>query len=77
VGVAYNESLNDCISPRSSRACHAWRWWFHWVVSMSLLRAIITWVSLWLGLDILLYRVSEAILVQRFHLYINGDDTGV
>lgn len=77
MGVAYNESLSDCISPRSFRAYNAWRWWFRWVVSTSLLRAIITRVSLRFGLDILLYRFSGAILIQRFDLYINGDDTGV
>jgi len=47
-----------------------------WVVSTFLLRAIVTWVALaWV--DILLYQFSEAVLIQRFHLYINGDVNGV
>ena len=44
------------------------------LVATFLLRAIITGVSLWLGLDIPFYRFSAAILIPLFCLYINRDD---
>lgn len=73
--MAHDESMNDCILFGPSRVLHAWRWrsLCFWEVT-SLLRAIITGVSLGFGLDIFLLPVFGSDLHPAFLLLYNGDD---